>query len=102
VGGHVKPDNMELICLTPLQFHRRQLHVLQPAMDGLRKVYGSTKSLGFSRGSLVRHVKHGVSYVGGYMKDRLSLHDIETGKRLTQTAKLGDCRFLTYNSWRYH
>jgi hypothetical protein len=28
VGGHVKPDNMELICLTPLQFHRRQLHVL--------------------------------------------------------------------------
>ncbi|CAM6054517.1 unnamed protein product [Sphagnum tenellum] len=87
VGGHIKPDNQDLMCLTPLRFHRRQLHVLQPAKSGIRKPYGSTKSQGFERGSLVKHVKLGVMYVGGQRKDRLSLHAIETGKRVTQIAK---------------
>ncbi len=100
VGGHVKPDNQDLLCLTPLRFHRRQLHVLQPAKSGIRKPYGGTKSQGYERGSLVKHIKLGVMYVGGQMKDRLSLHDIETGKRVTQMAKPLDCKFLTYNNWR--
>jgi hypothetical protein len=100
VGGHVKPDNQDLLCLTPLQFHRRQLHRLQPEAGGVRSVYGSTRSHGLTRGSLVQHVKYGLTYVGGYMKDRLSLHDIATGKRLTQKAKPMDCRFRTYNTWR--
>ena len=70
VGGHVKPDNQDLLCLTPLQFHRRQLHRLQPEAGGVRSVYGSTRSHGLTRGSLVQHIKYGLTYVGGYLKDR--------------------------------
>ena len=57
-------------------------------------------SHGFKRGSLVRHPKHGVSYVGGKLKDRVSLHSLGTGKRLCQNAKPSDCKFLAYNTWR--
>lgn len=99
--GQEKPEQTELLCLTPLRFHRRQLHRLQPEAGGVRKPYGGTRSLGFKRGSLVQHPQWGVTYVGGYLKDRISLHAIATGKRLTQTAKPQDCRMLTYNSWRW-
>lgn len=37
--------------------------------------------MGLKRGSLVKHVKHGLCYVGGTSKGRISLHDM-TGKRL--------------------
>lgn len=53
------------------------------------------------RGSLVKHTKWGVCYVGGFLKDRISLHSPSDGKRLTQQVKPQDCVFLTYNSWRY-
>jgi len=100
VGGHVRPDNTRLLCMTPLRFHRRQLHKLQPEVGGIRKPYGGTRSLGFKRGSLVKHAKLGLVYVGGFQKDRISLHSVTTGKRLTQTAKPSDCQFLAFNSWR--
>ena len=100
VGGHQKPDNERMMLMTPLRFHRRQLHRLQPELGGKRKRYGGTMSHGFKRGSLVRHPKHGVSYVGGKLKDRISLHTVRTGKRLCQNAKPSDCKFLTYNTWR--
>jgi hypothetical protein len=99
-GGHTKPDNTRLMCITPLHFHRRQLHRLQPEKGGVRRPYGSTRSLGFKRGSLIKHPKWGLTYVGGYLKDRISLHSIETGKRLCQNARPSDCKFLTFNSWR--
>jgi RRXRR protein len=99
-GGHTQPDNKQLLCVTPLRFHRRQLHRLQPEKGGIRKPYGGTLSHGFKRGSLVKHVKHGLSYVGGYLKDRISLHSLVDGKRLCQNAKPLDCKFLSYNSWR--
>jgi hypothetical protein len=99
-GGHMQPDNKRLLCITPLRFHRRQLHRLQPEAGGARKPYGGTLSHGFKRGSLVKHIKHGLTYVGGYLKDRISLHSVATGKRLTQTAKPADCCFLTFNTWR--
>jgi len=99
-GGHIKPDNTELLCMAPLRFHRRQLHVLQPAQGGIRKLYGGTRSLGFKRGSLIEHPRYGTVYVGGTMGQRISLHRIVDGQRLTQSAKPTDCRFRTYNSWR--
>ena len=99
--GQEKPEQTNVLCLTPLHFHRRQLHRLQPEKSGVRKPYGGTRSLGFKRGSLVKHPKWGLTYVGGYLKNRISLHDVTTGKRLTQQAKPEDCRMLTYNSWRY-
>lgn len=99
-GGHAKPDNTRLLCVTPLRFHRRQLHRLQPEKGGVRKPYGGTRSLGFKRGSLVKHPKWGIAYVGGVLKDRISLHRLADGKRLCQNAKPSDCKFLAFNSWR--
>jgi len=100
VWGDTVPDNTRLLCITPLRFHRRQLHKLQPAEGGTRKREGGTLSHGFKRGSLVKHIKYGVTYVGGYLKDRISLHCLDTGRRLAQNIKTKDCKFLTYNSWR--
>jgi hypothetical protein len=98
VGGRL--DNHRILAIIPLRFHRRQLHALQPAKGGRRRPYGGTMSLGFKRGSLVKHPKWGICYVGGRLKDRLSLHSLLDGKRLTQNAKPEDCKFLTYPSWR--
>jgi hypothetical protein len=64
VGGSMTPDNVRLLCVTPLRWHRRQLHRLQPEPGGPRKPYGGTRSLGFTRGTLLQHPKYGVVYVG--------------------------------------
>jgi hypothetical protein len=99
-GGHTSPDNIRLLRMVPLHFHRRQLHRLQPEKGGKRKPYGSTRSLGFKRGSLVKHPKWGVVYVGGQSGNCISLHAIADGKRLCQTARPSDCEFLAFNMWR--
>jgi hypothetical protein len=101
-GGPKQPDNTQLLCVIPLRLHRRQLHRLQPEAGGIRKPYGGTRSHGFKHGSLVEHVRLGLVYVGGCRKDRLSLHSVADGKRLTQTAQVSDCCFLTFNAWRFH
>jgi hypothetical protein len=99
VGGG-KPDNTDIRFVTPLRFHRRQLHAFQPAKGGVRRQYGSTRSLGFKRGSLVKHPKWGLCYVGGTTGDRISLHSPEDGRRLCRNAKPSDCTFLFRLSWR--
>jgi hypothetical protein len=99
-GGHVRPDNESLLIVVPLQFHRRQLHRLQPETGGVRKPYGSTRSHGFTRGSLVKHAKRGLAYVGGFLEEHIGLHSVRTGKRLGQNFKPRDCHFLTFNTWR--
>jgi hypothetical protein len=101
IGGHEAPDNREILFLTPLRFHRRQLHRLEPAQGGIRSPYGGTRSLGFKRGSLVKHPQWGLAYVGGRSGDRISLHSVETGRRLCKNAKPSDCRFLCYNAVRF-
>jgi len=100
VGGHVSPDNEELLFVTPLRFYRRQLHALQPAKGGVRRPYGGTRSFGRKRGSYVKHSQYGVCFVGGASKGRISLHSLTDGKRLTQNAKPQDCKHLTYASFR--
>lgn len=99
-GGHNQPDNTALLYTVPLRFHRRQLHRLQSESGGRRKPYGGTLSLGFKRGSWVRHPKYGVCYIGGNMNKRLTLHSLQNGERLCRNAKPEDCKFLTYASWR--
>jgi len=104
----IKPENhtfvnlqADAVCLVPLRWHRRQLHRFQPGKGGIRQPYGGTHSLGFKRGSLVRHIlRHGLSYVGGTLKGRLSLHSLVTGQRLCRNARPEDCTFLTRLSWR--
>lgn len=109
VGGHIKPDNTGLIEIIPLEFHRRQLHRLQHQKGHIRPRYGGTISAGFKRGSIVKHPKYGFCYVGGWqesptkkdpLRKTISLHHIDSGKRLTQNAVPCDCKFLAYNSWR--
>jgi hypothetical protein len=100
VGGPSTPEQTEVLYLVPLRFHRRQLHRLQPERQGVRRPYGGTLSLGIKRGSWVRHPKYGLTYVGGTLNGRISLHDTQTGKRLTQNAKISDCQRLTTASWR--
>ena len=101
-GGHVTPDNTSMLFVKPLRFHRRQLHVLQPTIGGVRKPYGGTRSLGFTRGSLVKHQRHGLAYVGGCSPTGISLHSLTGGRdggRLCRNAKPTDLMFLTYASW---
>ena len=109
VGGNAKPDNTDLLIVTPLRFHRRQLHRLSHAPGHIRSRYGGTISAGFKRGSIVKHLLWGLTYVGGEMvkptkkepsRKVISLHSIENGKRLTQAANSKDIKFLTYNTWR--
>lgn len=109
IGGHIQPDNIKLIEVIPLEFHRRQIHRLQHAKGHIRTRYGGTLSAGFKRGSIVKHCKYGFCYVGGWQelptkkdpqRKTISLHNLETGKRLTQNALPTDCKFLSYNSWR--
>jgi hypothetical protein len=88
------------VCLTPLTWHHRQLHRLEPEKGGKRKPYGGTLSLGIKRGTLVKHPKYGRAYVGGTMDGKLSLHAPDTGKRLTQTAQLADCQPIKLLRWR--
>lgn len=97
VGGN-EIDNREVICIARIRLHRRQLHQLQPH-NGVRKREGGTISLGLKKGSLVRHGEFGITYVGGTMKNRISLHNIY-GQRITQCAKIDDCKLLTYNKFK--
>jgi hypothetical protein len=100
VGGHVQPDNIEMLLITPLEYKRRQLHVFNPQKGGVRRAYGGTRSMGLKRGSLVTHPRFGLAYVGGSSKGRVSLHSLETGTRLTKGARPQGITFRCFNSWR--
>ncbi len=100
VHGGTVPENKEITRLIPIQFHRRQLHRFNFSKGGTRSGYGSTMSLGLKRGSLVTHSKYGVCYVGGNSNNRLSVHKLETGKRLARNIDKKDLVFLSYNYWR--
>ncbi len=99
-GGHAKPDNTSMLYLVPLRFHRRQLHRLEPAPGGIRAPYGGTRSLGFKRGSWVTHPRYGFCYIGGTTGKTVSLHDMQTGARVTKSAKPIDVQVLCTASWR--
>jgi hypothetical protein len=100
VGGKPAPDNRRLVCVAPFVWHHRQLHRFQPEKEGKRKPYGGTLSQGIKRGTLVIRPKWGKATVGGTMNDKLSLHDPSTNRRLTQSAKVRDCKPLKVLRWR--
>jgi hypothetical protein len=99
-GGHLKPDNTAMMYIVPLRFHRRQLHRLEPAVGGKRAPYGGTISMGFKRGSWVKHPTFGLCYVGGTTGRTVSLHAMQTSARLTKSAKPADLQVLCTSSWR--
>jgi hypothetical protein len=102
VSGAEKPTCTRLWYVVPARLHRRQLHRLQASQGGERKPYGGTRSLGIKRGTLVEHAKYGLCTVGGYDRRRhtISLHAYRTNKRLTQAAKVKQCRVLTWMAFR--
>jgi hypothetical protein len=102
VSGAKKPTCTKLWYLVPAVLHRRQLYLLQASKGGRRKPYGGTRSLGYKRGTLVRHPKYGLCTVGGFdrRKQTLSLHAYRTNHRLTQGANVKDCRALTWVAFR--
>jgi hypothetical protein len=100
VGGHDRPGNTRLLCVSSLKLHRRELHRREPGKGGVRSPYGGTRSLGFKRGSIVRHPRYGITFVGGASDGRISLHRTEDGQRLCQNAKPSDLHFLAYSTWR--
>lgn len=99
VGGHTKVDNIRTLFLKPLKIYRRQLHVQNFSKGGLRKKYGSTRSMGFERRTLVKHPKYGLTLIGGTLKNRISLNSISDNKRLCQNAKPEDLTILTNYKW---
>ena len=53
-----------------------------------------------SRGTLIHHIKYGLTYIGGTLKNRVSLHNFGTRKRVTQNARVEDCTIMTRIAWR--
>jgi hypothetical protein len=100
VAGAKAPTEKRLWYVTEVRLHRRQLHRLQPEAGGVRKPYGSTRSLGLKRGTLVSNPKYGLCSVGGNLKGKISLHAYADNKRLTQGAKVSDCTTLTASAHR--
>lgn len=100
VGGDNEPSTKRVALINPFKFARRQLHVFQPAKGGIRKQYGSTRSLGFKRGSIVKHGKYGTCYVGGTSNERITLHSLLDGSRLSRCIRPKDVQFKTHSSWR--
>lgn len=97
IGGTL--TNKKILFLQPLRFFRRQLHAFQFAKGGKRRNYGGTRSMGISRGTLVKHSKWGFCLVGGNSKNRISLHNMFDFKRLCQNAKPEECKILTNFRW---
>jgi len=102
VSGAKTPTSTQLWYVVPVRFNRRRLHMLQPAKGGIRRPQGGTISLGFKRGTLVRHPVYGLCTIGGYDRgnQRISVHAYRTNKRLTQGAKPSECQRLTTLSFR--
>jgi len=102
VSGAEHPTCTRLWYVVPARLHRRHLHRLQASKGGERKPYGGTRSLGLKRGTLVKHARYGLATVGGFdrKKQTISLHENRANKRLTQGAKVKDCRPLTWVAWR--
>jgi hypothetical protein len=100
VGGATHPTSTQMLLMVPLQFYRRQLHRFNRGKGARPVPYGGSLSLGLKRGSWVQHARYGPAFVGGTSNGRISLHAMETGKRLTQKARVEDCRFLCRASWR--
>ena len=101
VGGDSIVKNTSILCISPISIERRSLHRQLPQKGGKRPRYGGTRCLGLSKGTLVKHIKHGLAVICGKMNNYLCLQPIEGGKRLTRSAKVSDCKILRRLNFRY-
>ena len=97
-----KPENTSMLLVSPIQYKRRQLHMFQPSVGNIRKRYGGTMSLGYKKGTFVKHIKFGLGYIGGNLNNKLSLHNVSTGERITKNANISDIsKFYTILPWKF-
>ena len=103
VGGSGVPDNMDLLCVSPIPIKRRELHRQQEAKGGKRsRVGGTVLGQGLIKNTLIRHVKYGLTRLAGVnAKGLFSIYSMETHKRLTTGAKRSDFRVLTRLNFYY-
>ncbi len=103
VGGSGLPDNMNLMCVSPIPIKRRELHRQQEAKGGKRsRVGGTVLGQGLIKNTLIRHVKYGLTRLAGVnAKGLFSIYSMETHKRLTTSAKRSDFRVLTRLNFYY-
>ena len=100
VGGSLLDNTVSVFCISPIPIVRRQLHRQNPQKDGKRPRYGGTTFNGLVKNTLVKHVQHGLTRIGGFGKTGISLYSLE-GKRLCQNAKISDCKVLTRLNFNY-
>ena len=102
VGGSGLPDNMDLLCVSPIPIKWRELHRQQEAKGGKRsRVGGTVLGPGLIKNTLIRHVKYGLTRLAGVnAKGLFSIYSMEN-KRLTTGAKRSDFRVLTRLNFYY-
>ena len=61
-------DNTKVLCTEPIVFNKRNLFEERFLKGGIRKRYGGTMCLGLKKGTLVNHIKLGLSIICGYSK----------------------------------
>ncbi|MCY4121829.1 MAG: RRXRR domain-containing protein, partial [Acidobacteria bacterium] len=96
-----EPQREQMVRITPIQRQRRCLHRANPSKGGDRRPYGGTNKGRWKTGTLVEHPRYGLCYTGGAASGRISLHNLETGKRLTVHARITDCRPRSPLAWRF-
>ena len=101
IGGDAIVDNTSVFCISPIPIERRSLHRQIPQKGSKRPRYGGTRCLGFTKGTLVKHIKQGLAVICGHQQGGLSLQPIQGGKRLALSAKLTDCKVLKKLNFRY-
>ena len=99
LGKNIVPVK-DMYVLSLIKFHRRNLHLQNFAKGGVRRSQGGTRSLGLNRGTLVKHPKWGLTYVGGVGKTGMSLHSLASSDRVCRNAKKEDLKILTNMKWR--
>ena len=102
VGGSGVPDNMDLMCISPIPIKRRELHRQQEAKGGKRsRVGGTVLGQGLVKNTLIKHVKYGLTRLAGVnAKGLFSIYSM-ANKRLTTGAKRSDFRVLTRLNFYY-
>jgi hypothetical protein len=94
------PENIDMYYFQQIGFHRRSLHMLQFSKGGIRRINGGTVSLGIPKGTVVKvkyKKKETYTYIGGNMNGKLSIHILETGKRISQSVNKE--KIEIYSGW---
>ena len=95
----IYPDNISMYYFQQIGLRRRQLHMLQFSKGGKRRRNGGTVSLGIPKGTVVKvryKKKEILCYIGGNTKEKLSIHNMENGERISKDINKEDIKHMGY------